>query len=93
RIRQYEDFFNPSGMATPDDTVAYEACQRGFASRVSPWLQGYMRGTTRAAEGGNGLSEAIGMEAARSVLADAQTCDETLYHSFYREWARRMAAP
>jgi len=41
RFRQYEDFFNPSGMATPDDTVAYESCQRGFASAVEPWLQGY----------------------------------------------------
>jgi len=40
RIRQYEDFFNPSGMATPDDTVAYESCQRGHAGRVEPWLQG-----------------------------------------------------
>ena len=46
RIRQYEDFFNPSGMATPDDTVSYENCQRGHASRVEPWLQGYARGMT-----------------------------------------------
>ena len=56
RIRQYEDFFNPSGMATPDDTVAYEACQRGFASRVEPWLQGYLRGTGVTRMGGNAFS-------------------------------------
>ena len=30
RLRQYEDFFNPTGMATPDDTVTYEDCQAGF---------------------------------------------------------------
>lgn len=90
RIRQYEDFFNPSGMATPDDTVAYEACQAGFAARVSPWLQGYMRGTTRRVAGGNALSDMIGLQATGSVLADAQTCDETLYQGYYREWARRM---
>ena len=91
RIRQYEDFFNPSGMATPDDTVAYESCQRGHASRVDPWLQGYARGMTASRDGGNQLSDAIGAVPARSVLADSQLCDETLYHSYYREWARRLA--
>jgi benzoate/toluate 1,2-dioxygenase subunit alpha len=91
RIRQYEDFFNPSGMATPDDTVSYENCQRGFASRVEPWLQGYARGMGASREGGNALSDSIGVTPARSVLADAQLCDETLFQSYYREWARRMA--
>ena len=91
RIRQYEDFFNPSGMATPDDTVAYENCQRGFAARVEPWLQGYCRGMAASRDGGNAYSERIDMTPARSVLADAQLCDETLFHSYYREWARRMA--
>lgn len=91
RIRQYEDFFNPSGMATPDDTVTYENCQRGFASRVDPWLQGYARGTTVAREGGNRFGELIDLHPAFSVLADAQLGDETLFRSYYREWARRMA--
>lgn len=91
RIRQYEDFFNPSGMATPDDTVAYESCQRGHAGRVDPWLQGYARGMTASREGGNMLSDAIGATPLRNVLADSQLCDETLYHNYYREWARRMA--
>lgn len=93
RIRQYEDFFNPSGMATPDDTVAYESCQRGHAGRVDPWLQGYARGMTASREGGNMLSDAIGASPVRNVLADSQLCDETLYHNYYREWARRMASP
>jgi benzoate/toluate 1,2-dioxygenase alpha subunit len=31
------------------------------------------------------------MTAERHVLGDAQLCDETLFHSYYREWARRMA--
>lgn len=90
RIRQYEDFFNPSGLATPDDTVCYENCQRGFASRVVPWLQGYSRGMTASKSGGNSFSDAIGFAPERSVLADSQLCDETLYHGYYREWARRM---
>jgi len=31
RLRQFEDFFNPGGLATPDDTVTYEGCQSGSA--------------------------------------------------------------
>lgn len=92
RIRQYEDFFNPSGMATPDDTVSYENCQRGFASRVDPWLQGYARGITASQPGGNLFSASIGLAPERNVMSDAQLCDETLYHGYYREWVRRMVA-
>jgi benzoate/toluate 1,2-dioxygenase alpha subunit len=40
RLRQFEDFFNPSGMATPDDTVLYEECQNGFAAPQMSFLQG-----------------------------------------------------
>ncbi|MGX7896055.1 aromatic ring-hydroxylating oxygenase subunit alpha [Tsuneonella sp. HG222] len=91
RIRQYEDFFNPSGLATPDDTVTYENCQRGFASRVEPWLQGCARGMTATQAGGNVFSEAIAMEPQRNVIAGGQLGDESLFHGYYREWVRRMA--
>ena len=30
RIRQYEDFFNVSGMATPDDLEEFRSCQQGY---------------------------------------------------------------
>ena len=33
RIRQYEDFFNASGMATPDDLEEFRACQHGYAGQ------------------------------------------------------------
>src|SRR5690606_35984388 len=82
RIRQYEDFFNPTGMATPDDTIAYENCQIGYAGKTSPWLQGYARGMTASVCGGNRFSDKIGLVPQRSVLADAQLCDETLYQSY-----------
>jgi benzoate/toluate 1,2-dioxygenase alpha subunit len=91
RIRQYEDFFNPTGMATPDDTVSYENCQIGFAATVEPWLQGYARGMTASVAGGNRIADRIDLFPERSVLADSQLCDETLYHSYYRAWANRMA--
>jgi phenylpropionate dioxygenase-like ring-hydroxylating dioxygenase large terminal subunit len=91
RIRQYEDFYNPSGMATPDDTVAYEDCQRGFAGKVEPWLQGYQRGTEMRREGPSPLADRIGLKPEWSVEGNSRLCDETCYQSYYREWARRMA--
>ena len=92
RIRQYEDFFNPTGMATPDDTVCYEEAQLGMASQARPWLQGHARGLAASVAGGNDYSDMIELKPARSVLSDARLCDESLFASYYRAWARRMAA-
>ena len=33
RIRQYEDFFNATGMATPDDLEEFRSCQIGYKGR------------------------------------------------------------
>jgi benzoate/toluate 1,2-dioxygenase alpha subunit len=91
RIRQYEDFFNPTGMATPDDTVCYEEAQAGMAEQERPWLQGHARGLAASVVGGNAYSAMIDLEPARSVLSDAQLCDESLFGSYYRAWAARMS--
>ncbi|NIE65858.1 anthranilate 1,2-dioxygenase large subunit [Burkholderia sp. Ax-1719] len=37
RIRQFEDFFNVSGMGTPDDLVEFREQQRGFQARLERW--------------------------------------------------------
>ena len=37
RIRQYEDFFNASGMATPDDLEEFRSCQLTFRATKAPW--------------------------------------------------------
>lgn len=92
RIRNYEDFFNPTGMATPDDTVSYEDCQAGNATRLHRWAYGYCRGATASVTGGNAFSDLLDMNPARNVLGDAMLCDETLYHSYYRAWLARMEA-
>lgn len=91
RIRQYEDFFNPTGMATPDDTICYEEAQLGMAEQERPWLQGHARGMTATREGGNAYADMIELKPARSVVSDAQLCDESLFASYYRAWAQRMA--
>lgn len=36
RIRQYEDFFNTSGMATPDDLEEFRACQVAYTGIACP---------------------------------------------------------
>jgi benzoate/toluate 1,2-dioxygenase alpha subunit len=92
RIRQYEDFFNPSGLATPDDAVVYEACQEGFASEQMPWLQGYSRGLAREFGQTNEYAEAIGMTPAHSALGDPSLGDETIFHAYYRTWLERLAS-
>lgn len=92
RIRQYEDFFNPSGLATPDDTVVYEACQEGNASHGSPWLQGYGRGMCAAVKGPDRFADQIGLKPASSVAADRWLSDETIFHAYYRAWRDRVSA-
>lgn len=90
RIRQYEDFFNPSGLATPDDTVVYEACQEGYQSEAEPWLQGYSRGMCASRAGPDPFADLIGLNPASSVAADRFLSDETIFHAYYRAWRARM---
>ncbi len=88
RIRQYEDFFNPSGLATPDDNVCYEDCQAGHGG--TEWMQGYMRGSAIVGPGPDRFAEALGIEPAASVSAPWGLNDETLYRANYREWLRLL---
>jgi benzoate/toluate 1,2-dioxygenase alpha subunit len=37
RIRQYEDFFNVTGMGTADDLEEFRACQAGYAGTTALW--------------------------------------------------------
>ncbi|MFM9851181.1 MAG: aromatic ring-hydroxylating oxygenase subunit alpha [Sphingomonadaceae bacterium] len=90
RIRNYEDFFNPTGMATPDDAICYEAAQRGHGGSLSPWLLGYARGMQAMVAGGDAHAAQLPVNPARSVPSDSQLCDETLFHSYYRSWLARL---
>jgi benzoate/toluate 1,2-dioxygenase alpha subunit len=90
RIRQYEDFFNPSGLATPDDTVLYENCQAAHKAPVGEWLQGYMRGEAARSGAPNVLTEELGIAPSSSVLGGPELCDETVFHTYYRTWRDRL---
>lgn len=92
RLRQFEDFFNSSGMATPDGTTCYEDCQTGYGARVVHWQQGYMRGMKAVAAGPGETGERIGIRARAHQMGDAKVQDETIFHSGYHEWLRLMTA-
>ncbi len=67
RLRQFEDFFNPGGMATPDDTVTYEGCHSGFGAQPISFLQGYSRGMAAMRAGADEAASAIGIGPEASV--------------------------
>ncbi|WP_299453105.1 aromatic ring-hydroxylating dioxygenase subunit alpha [uncultured Pigmentiphaga sp.] len=90
RLRQFEDFFNSSGLATPDDTTCYEDCQTGYRARNIAWTQGYARGMTSVQAGANEYAREFGITPATSQYGDVAIQDETVFHSGYREWRRLM---
>ena len=92
RIRQHEDFFNVSGLATPDDTTIYEACQFGFAAGAIDYHQGYARGTALIERGPNALAHQLGITPVESVQGPFPVQQEIQYLPNYREWRRLLEA-
>ena len=88
RLRQFEDFFNASGFATPDDTVVYEDCQAGYAAQPLQWLQGYARGMATVEPGASPLARSLGIEPVSSLQGGFRVQNEAIFHPMYREWAR-----
>ena len=86
RIRQYEEFFNPSGLATPDDIANYEDCQRGFAGASVEWQQGHARGATCSSGEVPEAAKELGITPLSCVIGAFNLGDETVMHSTYRYW-------
>jgi benzoate/toluate 1,2-dioxygenase alpha subunit len=92
RIRQYEEFYNPSGLATPDDTTIFEDCQAGQQADAVDWHQGYMRGLALVEPGANDAARELGIDPETSLLSAFGVGDETIFHGPLREWRRRLSA-
>ena len=92
RLRQFEDFFNVGGLATPDDTVTYETCQAGMAARPLDWLQGHARGLSAVKPGASDLARSLGFEPVATVEGAFAVQSESAFHPIYREWARLLEA-
>ena len=92
RIRQFEDFFMPTGFASPDDTVCFESLQRGYLAHGLGFVQGYYRGLDAVVHGPDAAARELGIAPNYSVRGGFDLNMETSMHSPYREWSRLIAA-
>lgn len=91
RIRQFEEFFNPGGLATPDDNAMYEIGQAGFSAAPRSFTQGYMRGTAALDASETAHADELGIAPVHATRGSVALGDETCLHTCYREWRRLMA--
>lgn len=84
RIRQFEDFFNVSGMGTPDDLVEFREAQRGFQARLERWSD-ISRGHGKWLEGATPNSQALGIA---PLLTGTEITHEGLYVNQHAHWRR-----
>lgn len=87
RLRQYEDFFNPAGMATPDDLAEFVAVQQGLGG----WGCGHSdlsRGARNQVQGANGHARDLGI----APVSSGEACaDEGIFIGQYRQWVELMS--
>jgi benzoate/toluate 1,2-dioxygenase alpha subunit len=86
RIRQYEDFFNVSGMGTADDLEEFRACQTGYAGTASPWND-LSRGAPLWVEGPDENARKMGM---KPLISGTRSEDEGLFVCQHNYWAQAM---
>ena len=89
RIRQYEDFFNATGMATPDDLEEFRSCQQTFRAEAAPWND-VSRGAEHWLAGPDPVAESLGMHDVVSSGAEAE--DEGLFVVQHNYWLETMRA-
>ena len=91
RIRQYEDFFNASGMATPDDLEEFRSCQMAYMGTAAEWND-MTRGATHWIDGPDEHARAIDL---KPVMSGVKTEDEGLFvvqHQYWMETVQKAIA-
>ncbi|MDI3420105.1 benzoate 1,2-dioxygenase large subunit [Streptomyces luteolus] len=86
RIRQYEDFFNATGMATPDDLEEFRSCQKTYLADAAPWND-LSRGAVHQIEGPDEDAEKVGI---KPIASGVRTEDEGLFPIQHAYWLRSM---
>ena len=86
RIRQYEDFFNVSGMGTSDDLEEFRACQQGYAGTAALWND-MSRGAPLWIEGPDENARRMGLN---PLLSGERSEDEGLFVRQHAFWAETM---
>lgn len=88
RIRQYEDFFNVSGMGTPDDLEEFRACQTAYEGAGDLWND-LSRGATHWIAGADDNARALGLD---PILSGGRSEDEGLFVRQHDYWAQALIA-
>jgi benzoate/toluate 1,2-dioxygenase alpha subunit len=86
RIRRYEDFFNATGMATPDDLEEFRSSQRGFLAANAPWND-MSRGATHWIHGPDEDAQALGIN---PKVSGVRVEDEGLYPVQHGYWVQAL---
>lgn len=84
RIRQYEDFFNATGMATPDDLEEFRASQKAYKATGARWND-MSRGAAHQIDGPDEQASELGMN---PLSSGVRTEDEGLFpiqHAYWQE--------
>jgi benzoate/toluate 1,2-dioxygenase alpha subunit len=86
RLRQYEDFFNVTGMGTPDDLEEFRSCQESYLSKAMPWND-VSRGAEHWVYGPDEHATAMGIN---PKLSGNRSEDEGLFLMQHEYWADEM---
>lgn len=86
RIRQYEDFFNVSGMGTSDDLEEFRACQAGYGQTTSMWND-MSRGAPLWVHGPDENAKGMGLN---PLISGERSEDEGLFVVQHEYWAKVM---
>jgi benzoate/toluate 1,2-dioxygenase subunit alpha len=86
RIRQYEDFFNVSGMGTSDDLEEFRACQAGYGPTTSMWND-MSRGAPLWVRGPDENAKGMGLN---PLISGERSEDEGLFVVQHEYWAKVM---
>ena len=86
RLRQYEDFFNVTGMGTPDDLEEFRSCQESYLSKTMPWND-VSRGAENWVYGPDEHAIAMGIN---PKLSGIRTEDEGLFLMQHQYWAETL---
>ena len=88
RLRQFEDFFNASGMATSDDLEEFRSFQVSARAWAAPWND-ISRGATHWLSGPDPTAESLGI---RPVSSGVKVEDEGLFVVQHKYWLDTMRA-
>lgn len=86
RLRKFEDFFLPSGMATPDDVAVAESAHKASYAFASKWTN-ISRGAEFKVEGPDEAARELGMV----PVASSNSWDhEISMQGVYRRWLQML---